>query len=655
MVKLVYYTDPICSSCWLAEPFLNKLLIEYGDDIDIEVRMGGLLESWEYYQPSNTTMPKDLYLSEMWTSLGRKYGVIMDGKIWTDYPIQSSFPACIAYYAAKKQGNKKALHFLHTLREMVFLQHKDISKEHHVISAAIQCKLDLAQFVTDFKSGIAEHDFKRDLIERDIWKITSYPSMVFYNESFQYKKYVKHINNNTRGEEIYKDWEDIMFELSNGEITKKTAKTSAIKILENFYGMTTTELNSINEEGIDKVNADLQESFDKGEVIKEENTEINYWSINNSPYKINKNGLKFKNAAIIGGGVCGYFLALHLKRYKIDFKIYEKNDVFKSGGLGFLLLENGMEAMRLLGLKNILLKNSNTLNFFKAINPKGQLLFTQILEECTAISRENFLKILQDEVGDDHLLMENQVANINYNSENKIESLSMQNGQTIQNDIYFACDGIHSKIRSQIFPNLILEEINEREIVGILNQHELNIPSDEFLKIIDKENGKNMGLIPLGGGDYIWFIQFNNSTHPLNERDPESIKNYALDTVKNYPIEFQNVVKYSDPAKSVLWVAKRMDLLPSFHSSSLVLAGDAAHPLIAFTSQGANSALEDVSCLLSNLSKQGENQSLENVFDQYYQDRREQIQFYINEGDDLVKDFLNLTNVEQLKIPISLH
>ena len=251
--------------------------------------------------------------------------------------------------------------------------------------------------------------------------------------------------------------------------------------------------------------------------------------------------------------------------------------------------------------------------------------------------------------------MENQVANINYNSENKIESLSMQNGQTIQNDIYFACDGIHSKIRSQIFPNLILEEINEREIVGILNQHELNIPSDEFLKIIDKENGKNMGLIPLGSGDYIWFIQFNNSTHPLNDKDPESIKNYALDTVKNYPIEFQNVVKYSDPAKSVLWVAKRMDLLPSFHSSNLVLAGDAAHPLIAFTSQGANSALEDVSCLLSNLSKQGESQSLEDVFDQYYQDRKELIQFYINEGDDLVKDFLNLTNVEQLKIPISLH
>jgi 2-polyprenyl-6-methoxyphenol hydroxylase-like FAD-dependent oxidoreductase/predicted DsbA family dithiol-disulfide isomerase len=655
MVKLVYYTDPICSSCWLAEPFLNKLLIEYGDDLDIEVRMGGLLESWEYYQPSNSAVSKEIYLSEMWTSLGRKYGVIMDGKIWTDYPIQSSFPACIAYYAAKKQGNKKALHFLHTLREMVFLQHKDISNEHHVISAAIQCKLDLGQFVTDFKSGIAELDFKRDLNERDVWKITSYPSMVFFNDTFQHRKYVKHINNTNRGEEIYKDWEAIIFELSDGKIKKKKAEINAVEILENFYGMTTTELNSINEEGIEKVNADLEASFYKGDVIKEENTEVNYWSINNSPYKINKNGFKFKTAAIIGGGVCGYFLALHLKRYKIDFKIYEKNNVLKSGGLGFLLLENGLEAMRLLGLKNILLKNSNTLNFFKAINPNGQLIFTQILEECTAISRENFLKILQDEVGDENIFMENQVTNINFNTENKIESVSLQNGEKIKNDIYFACDGIHSKIRTQIFPESNLEEINEREIVGILNKHDLNIPSDEFLKIIDKENGKNMGLIPIGGGEYIWFIQFNNATHPLNERDPESIKKYALDTVKNYPKEFQNVVQYSDPSKSILWIAKRMDLLPSFHTSNLVLAGDAAHPLIAFTSQGANSALEDVSCLLSLLSMQDEHQDVEEIFDLFYQSRKDQINYYIKEGDELVKDFFNLSNSEELKLPISLH
>jgi predicted DsbA family dithiol-disulfide isomerase len=71
MLKLVYYTGPICSSCWLAEPYLNKLLLEYGEFLEIEVRMGGLLESWEFYKPSNSSLHKELYISEMWTNLGQ--------------------------------------------------------------------------------------------------------------------------------------------------------------------------------------------------------------------------------------------------------------------------------------------------------------------------------------------------------------------------------------------------------------------------------------------------------------------------------------------------------------------------------------------------------------------------------------------------------
>jgi len=47
-VKIIYYTDPICSSCWGIEPQLRKLKLEYGAYIDIEYRMGGLLPDWSY-------------------------------------------------------------------------------------------------------------------------------------------------------------------------------------------------------------------------------------------------------------------------------------------------------------------------------------------------------------------------------------------------------------------------------------------------------------------------------------------------------------------------------------------------------------------------------------------------------------------------------
>src|SRR5690348_11209016 len=35
-VKVIYYTDPICSSCWGIEPQLRKLKLEYGNSLEIE-------------------------------------------------------------------------------------------------------------------------------------------------------------------------------------------------------------------------------------------------------------------------------------------------------------------------------------------------------------------------------------------------------------------------------------------------------------------------------------------------------------------------------------------------------------------------------------------------------------------------------------------
>src|SRR5688572_19208682 len=39
-IKMIYFTDPICSSCWGIEPQLRKLKLEYGNSIEIEYRMG---------------------------------------------------------------------------------------------------------------------------------------------------------------------------------------------------------------------------------------------------------------------------------------------------------------------------------------------------------------------------------------------------------------------------------------------------------------------------------------------------------------------------------------------------------------------------------------------------------------------------------------
>ena len=127
------------------------------------------------------------------------------------------------------------------------------------------------------------------------------------------------------------------------------------------------------------------------------------------------------------------------------------------------------------------------------------------------------------------------------------------------------------------------------------------------------------------------------------------------DRVVNYPKEFQKAIKKTDFNNVFLWVSKRLDLLPKFHNNNMVLIGDAAHPLLAFTSQGANSAIEDAVCLASLLSKQKPEVTFENVFEDYYAKRKDFIQKYIHEGDELIMDFLEMKTSNEYKIPLAIH
>ena len=37
-INIIFFTDPICSTCWGIEPHINKFKLEYGHLVDIEYR-----------------------------------------------------------------------------------------------------------------------------------------------------------------------------------------------------------------------------------------------------------------------------------------------------------------------------------------------------------------------------------------------------------------------------------------------------------------------------------------------------------------------------------------------------------------------------------------------------------------------------------------
>lgn len=178
-VKLIYYTDPICSSCWGIEPQLRKLKLEYGNSLDIEYRMGGLLPDWSY-NSGGISKPSDV--AHHWDEVSVYYDMPIDGDIWLEDPLPSSYPPSIAFKAAQMQDPEKAIVFLREMRESLFLQKKNITAWQFISASAVKAGLDEVQLKRDFE-GKANALFEEDLQLAKTLGVRGFPTMFFVDSS----------------------------------------------------------------------------------------------------------------------------------------------------------------------------------------------------------------------------------------------------------------------------------------------------------------------------------------------------------------------------------------------------------------------------------------------------------------------------------------
>ena len=178
-VKIIYYTDPICSSCWGIEPQLRKLKLEYGNSIETEYRMGGLLPDWSY-NSGGITKPSDV--AYHWDEVSLYYDMPIDGDVWLEDPLSSSYPPSIAFKAAQMQDNGKAILFLREIREMCFLRKKNIEKWEHIEMAAEKSGLNVQQLKADFDNK-ARTLFEEDLELSKALGVRGFPTMFFFDRS----------------------------------------------------------------------------------------------------------------------------------------------------------------------------------------------------------------------------------------------------------------------------------------------------------------------------------------------------------------------------------------------------------------------------------------------------------------------------------------
>lgn len=180
-IKIIYFTDPICSSCWGIEAQLRKLKLEYSNSIEIEYHMGGLLPDWSY-NSGGISKPADV--AHHWDEVSEHYDMPIDGDVWLEDPLHSSYPPSIAFKAAQLQDNQKAILFLRAIREMVFLQKKNITKWTYLELAAQEVGLDIAKLKQDYEDR-AKRAFEEDLkLGRELG-VRGFPTIFFLDKEGQ--------------------------------------------------------------------------------------------------------------------------------------------------------------------------------------------------------------------------------------------------------------------------------------------------------------------------------------------------------------------------------------------------------------------------------------------------------------------------------------
>lgn len=191
-IDLLYGTDPLCSFCWVFEPTIRKFRYQYAKYIGSDTTiMGGMIEKWETYGGEHKDKTSQaLGIANQWREIGDYTRMVIDGRIWLNQPIQSSYPSSQIYEIIHRDYPEKANLFLRKVRETVMLWNQDVSKREVLETLLNEMGLDAKKVWEDAHSFEGRMLMNGDLSLAKTLTITSFPTIVMVNDKNQAIKVV---------------------------------------------------------------------------------------------------------------------------------------------------------------------------------------------------------------------------------------------------------------------------------------------------------------------------------------------------------------------------------------------------------------------------------------------------------------------------------
>lgn len=342
--------------------------------------------------------------------------------------------------------------------------------------------------------------------------------------------------------------------------------------------------------------------------------------------------------AIIGGGVAGMALLKGLHDRGVDARVYERASVDDRRGFGFLLLENGLRALRTLGVSCDPREFGRCIERVLFCTTSGEVLIDKAVSGAVAVGRAELLGVIGEGLPASKVHTGHCFHGMRWIDEEACYA-EFELQAPVHANAFVGADGLHSRCRGSMQAACDPRPGRVREIVSAVELPSLaKALGSTFTKFMAPRGGLAVGLVPGIGGRVIWFVQYDSERFATPEAD--QVCDFFEEHLAEFPAIVQAAIVATNPSTPHVWRTVDMDPPESLVRGNLALIGDAAHPLLPFTSQGANCALEDAAMLAESLAACDSDADLRLAMRAYDLARRPVAQRFVDAGREIASQFL---------------
>ena len=326
---------------------------------------------------------------------------------------------------------------------------------------------------------------------------------------------------------------------------------------------------------------------------------------------------------VVGGGIAGLAFALSLHQRGIACDVYESVPQVKELGVGITLLPHGMRELSALGvqpeIEAVGIENLESVFFsrfgqFIYREPRGRHAGYDLPE--IGIHRGKLHRILFEaalkRLGPDRIHTGHRCAGVTQDETGVTVHFTDASGAQlapVRGRIAVACDGIHSAVRKQYYPQ-------EKVAFGGINtwrgvtRHKPILTGKSYMRVGSIRTGK-MVIYPIadnvdGQGNQLinWVAEIEGSKEIMNDWNQGGRADDFISIFKDWQFDWLDVPALIRNADQILeYPMVDKDPVAQWTFGRITLMGDAAHPMYPRGSNGSAQALIDARTLATELAQ----------------------------------------------------